>query len=88
MYDGYWDDYMNDGTPTPDNIRNVYDIDFNGEKYTSLQSAWKDSIYRDCGIRYNRDTRITMLKVMGAVIRVREYNDTKKQWHTNYYQIL
>lgn len=88
MYPGYWEDYMNDGTPSPDNIRNVYKISFKGECFSSLAEAWKASIYAHCGKYYNSATRISMLKELGATIEVRQYNDTQKKWLTIEYDTL
>lgn len=84
MYPGYWDDYMNDGTPEPDRIHNVYKITLNGVDYGSLKNAAKATgqIGPWALESANSTVKIDLLKKAGAVILVRQYNDTQKRWET------
>lgn len=84
MYPGYWEDYMNDGTPGPDQIRNVYRITLNGTPYDSLTGAAKATglIGRWALESANSALKIDLLKKAGATITVRKYNETQKRWET------
>lgn len=88
MYPGYWEDYMNDGTPDPDNIRNVYEIEVKGVKFSSLQKAYNSAIHIQGDSLANATEKIRYLKEIGAIVKRRHYNDTQKRWEDTGFETL
>lgn len=84
MYPGYWDDYMNDGTPDPDVVTNVYQITKDNKEFSSMKAALKDAAlyWKAEHNLWNSEMKRTSLKEHGYTIQVREYNVTRKKWET------
>lgn len=88
MYDGYWDDYMNDGadnTPTKDCVKNIYRVYKDGKLLKEGQNARKQVLHKEHSFtkgqmkRFNNNDK---LKELGYTISVRKWNVTNKKWET------